>query len=109
MVQPRDGLRILEVLGEGPLSSAQRPRQLLRERLVLPELDEQRLVQEVLHVLMVVERGGRRGALVGAFLVQRFTRIDAYSASVSIRLGRQWQSESEVGLGSHARLTLEDT
>jgi hypothetical protein len=87
MVQPRDGLRILEVLGERPLSPAQRPRELLRKRLVLPELDEQRLVQEVLHVLVVVKRGGRGRALVGTFLVQRFAGVDAYGANVSISLG----------------------
>jgi hypothetical protein len=54
---------------------------------VLPELDEQGLVQEVLHVLVVVERGGGGGALVGAFLVQRFAGVDACSASVSIQSG----------------------
>jgi hypothetical protein len=53
-----------------------RPRQLLRKRLVLPEFVEQRLVQQVLDVLGVVERGWGGRALVGLLLVKRIAGVN---------------------------------
>ena len=76
VVQPRDRLSILQVLCQAPLSSSKRSRKLLRKSLVLPELDQQRLVQEVLDVLVVVERSRGRRSLVGLLLVERLTRVD---------------------------------
>ncbi len=79
MVEPRNGLALLEPLGERPLAAPKRARKLFRKRLVLAELGEQRLVLQVGNVLGIVERrrGGR--ALVGLFLVGRLTGVDAWS------------------------------
>lgn len=76
MVQPSDRLCIFQVLRQTPLLPSERTRELLRKRLVLTELDEQRLVQEVLDVLVVVKRGWGGRSLVGLLLVQRLTRVD---------------------------------
>lgn len=86
MVETRDGLARLEVLGETPLATADGARKLLRERLVLAELDEQRLVEEVLDVLVVVERRGRRRALVRALLVQRLAGVDSCESDLDLCL-----------------------
>lgn len=77
MIQPRDRLRVLQVLRQRPFSPSESSCELLRESLVFSELDEERLVQEVLDILVIVERGGGGGSLVRAFLVQRLPRVDA--------------------------------
>jgi hypothetical protein len=106
VVEARDGLGLLEVLSQPPLATADRARELLRERLVLAELDQERLVEQVLDVLMVVEgRGGRR-ALVRALLVQRVARVDACTLAsgtshstahdIPLRIQRRRKSDSET-------------
>lgn len=55
MIQSRHWLSIFQVLRQSPLLSSDGPGKLLGKRLVLSELDEQRLVEKVLDVLVVVE------------------------------------------------------
>lgn len=98
------GLGLLEVLGESVLASSQSPRQLLRKRLVLPQLSENRLVEEVLDVLGVVERGRGGGALVGLFAGARLTRVDAWKER-----GRGELPCVRPTLAATPKLTLEDT
>lgn len=51
---------------------------------MLSELGQQRFVQQVLDVLVVVERGRGRTALVGALLVGRFAWVDSCNMSITI-------------------------
>jgi hypothetical protein len=78
VVNPVDGLGLLQVLGEAPLSPADGLGELLCESLVLAELAEDGLVEEVLDVLGVVKGSRRRGSLVGLLAVARFTRVDTW-------------------------------
>lgn len=69
-------LGLLQVLCEAEFSSTKCPRELLCERLVLSQLAEDGLVEEVLDVLLVVERGGRGGSLVRLLARARLSRVD---------------------------------
>jgi hypothetical protein len=77
MINPVDRLGFVQVLRESPFASSNRPRQLLRKRLVLPQLAQHRLVEKVLYILGVIERGWSRGPLVGLFARTGLARIDA--------------------------------
>jgi len=111
MVQPRNRLGVLEILRQTPFLPSDCSRKLLGETLVFSELDKQRLVEEVLDVLVVVKRGGGRRPFVGSFLVERLARVDtwyqsspkAYSRRVRqwfpdlpLRIQRRRKSESEI-------------
>lgn len=98
VVKPQHRLGILQILCQTPFLPPDRPRQLLRKRLVLPELVEQRLVQQVLDVLGVVERGRGGRALIGLLLVKRVAGVDTcISACFHVRrlLGRKSAHPSE--------------
>ena len=77
VVQSSNRLSILKVLCQCPFATSECTGELLGECLVLAKLDEQRLVKQILDVLVVVERcwGGR--TLVGLLLVQRLARVDS--------------------------------
>lgn len=78
VVQPILGLAVLlERLGCAPLASTNCARELLCKSLVLAELLEDRLVEEVLDVLYVVEGGRGRGSLVGLLVVLGLPGKDA--------------------------------
>lgn len=100
MVKTRNGLAGLEVLGETPLSTTNGTSKLLGKGLVLAELYEEGLVEEVLDVLVVVERGGGRRALVGALLVERLTGVDTCVSDTDQTT--TWAPGEEHGLASIA-------
>ena len=52
---------------------------LLRQRLVIPELVEERFVEEILDVFGVVERGRLAGRFRCFLLVSWLTRVDSYA------------------------------
>ena len=62
-------------------SATQRPGDLLRKRLLLTELPQQRLMEEILDVFGVIERSTRGRGLGRLLLIPRLTRVNTYSAA----------------------------
>ena len=73
---------LLERFGRRPLPPTHCAGQLLCKSLVLAELLEDGLVEEVLYVFDVVERGRGRGSLVGFFVVLWLAREDAWRCDI---------------------------
>jgi hypothetical protein len=88
MVEPVHRSSLLQSLCETPLTPPDGPTELLGERLVLPKLCEDGLVEEVLDVLLVVERGRGGGPLVGAFGRGRDSGEDALEDAKSSEVGQ---------------------
>lgn len=104
VVELVDRTPLLETFGESPLAPTDSSAELLCERLVLPELAEDGLVEEVLDVLCVVERGGSGRALVGSLGRLGNTRKDALEDAESSEVGERALKPvgaEEVGSGQH--------
>jgi hypothetical protein len=76
MVKPIHRFVFVQTLRSAPLSSAESPRQLLGECLVLAQLVQDRFMGQIGDVFCVVEGSRCGGALVGLFLVAGFSRED---------------------------------
>lgn len=96
---------LLEALGESPLASTDGSAELLSERLVLPELAEDGLVEEVLDVLRVIERGGSGRALVGSLGRLGNTREDALENTESSEVGQRALEPMEGRMQVRSALT----
>jgi len=91
---------MLETGGIAGLAAAEGAGNLLGYRLVLAELGQQRLVQQVLYVLCVVEGGGGRRALGNLFLITGLARVDSLKNAEATKVGqRDLQLLDSTGAG----------
>jgi len=90
---------LLEARGIANIVAAESLANFLREGLLVAELGQERLVEQVLDVLCVVEGGRCGGGLVHALLVARLARVDSLEDTESSEV---WEGKLQFADGLRA-------